>query len=85
MKVLFISSTHNKAGRGSIVRMQGESLSRQGVEVYYFGIDRGGFAGYISSIFQLEGVFAETRLIYFMLITGFQHWWPFHLKSGSPW
>jgi len=53
MKVLFISSTHNKAGRGSIVRMQGESLSRQGVEVYYFGIDRGGFAGYISSIFQL--------------------------------
>ncbi len=48
MKVLFISS--GKSGDvGHVVKNQGESLSRFGIEIEYFTINSG-FSGYIRAI-----------------------------------
>ena len=49
MKVLFVSSSNNKNGIGPIVKMQGDSLRSLGISIYHFGIDRGGFRGYIKA------------------------------------
>ena len=54
MKVLFICSGNNKSGIGSIVRSQGESLSKAGVEVEYYAIVGRGILNYLKSVFILK-------------------------------
>lgn len=55
MKVLFVSSSNNKNGIGPIVKMQGDSLNSQGILIDYFGINRGGFRGYLKARNLLVG------------------------------
>lgn len=53
MKVLFVSSS-NKGEITSIVKYQGESLVRCGMQVDYFGIKGKGLFGYLSNIGKLD-------------------------------
>ncbi len=53
MKVLFISSTNKKNDTGPIVKTQGEALKHIGITVDYFGVERGGFGGYLRAAFLL--------------------------------
>jgi len=46
MKVLFVSSGNSKAGISQIVRSQGESLKRAGIDLDYFTIVGKGTKGY---------------------------------------
>ena len=55
MKILFVSS--GKSGFvGKVVKNQGESLSRAGLEITYFTI-KPGLSGYISAISQIRKIF----------------------------
>ena len=54
MKVLFVSSGNNKFGISPIIKSQGLSLEKEGVEVEYFTINGKGFGGYIKSIPRLR-------------------------------
>lgn len=59
MKVLFVSSA--KTGEvGHVVRNQGESLQKAGVEIDYLIIGPGVF-GYIRAIFRIKRAFREGR------------------------
>jgi teichuronic acid biosynthesis glycosyltransferase TuaC len=59
MKVLFVSS--GKGGDvGYVVRNQGESLARQGIDIEYFTVTPG-LAGYVKSIFRLKKNIRETK------------------------
>jgi teichuronic acid biosynthesis glycosyltransferase TuaC len=59
MKVLFVSS--GKSGDiGYVVRNQGESLVRQGIDIKYFTVTPG-LAGYVKSIFRLKKIVRETQ------------------------
>ena len=53
MKVLFVSSGRNST-ISPIVRSQGESLQKAGIEISYFIIKGRGFLGYLMSIFYLH-------------------------------
>jgi teichuronic acid biosynthesis glycosyltransferase TuaC len=53
LKVLFVSSGRNSS-ISPIVRSQGESLQKAGIEIFYFSIKGRGFAGYFKSIFPLH-------------------------------
>lgn len=48
MKVLFVSSGNKKGGISPIVRNQGESLRREGIDLDYFTVAGKGTAGYLS-------------------------------------
>jgi glycosyltransferase involved in cell wall biosynthesis len=50
MRVLFISSGNSKNGISPIIKNQGESLKREGIEVEYFPIKGKGVKGYLKSI-----------------------------------
>jgi len=54
MKVLFVSSGNSKEGISPIIKSQGESLIKEGVDIEYFTIKSGGIKGYIKSIFELR-------------------------------
>ena len=54
MKVLFVSSGNNKFGISPIVKTQGDSLKKTGIEVEYFTIKGKGFSGYLKNIFVLR-------------------------------
>ncbi|HQJ21492.1 MAG TPA: glycosyltransferase family 4 protein [Bacteroidales bacterium] len=59
MKILFISS--GRSGHvGSVVRNQGESLKKSGIEVEYFLI-KSGFLGYFISIFELRKIIKKNN------------------------
>ena len=74
MKVLFVSS--GKGGDvGYVVRNQGESLARQGIDIEYFTVTPG-LAGYVKSIFRLKKNIRETKYDYAPWST----WWR---RSGS--
>ena len=59
MKVLFVRSGNN--GLDPISQNQGESLMREGMEVYYFDIIGKGFKGYIASYHRLQKKIQEVR------------------------
>ena len=52
MKVLFVSSGRT-GDVGHVVKNQGESLARQGIEIEYFTITPG-FVGYVKAIFRIK-------------------------------
>ena len=54
MKVLFVCSGNNKDGINIIIRNQGESLEKEGVDVDYFTIRGKGIASYVKHIFLLK-------------------------------
>lgn len=54
MKVLFVSSGNNKLGISPIVKSQGVSLQKAGIEIEYFTVVGKGYRGYISNIFRLR-------------------------------
>lgn len=54
MKVLFVSSGNSEKGIGAVVRVQGESLKNNGVDLHYFTIVGKGFGGYIRNIPKLR-------------------------------
>lgn len=54
MKVLFISSGNSKDGISPIIKNQGASLQRQGLEVVFFTIKGKGIKGYLKNIIPLK-------------------------------
>ena len=50
MKVLFISSGNNMWGVSPIIKAQGDSMVKTGIEITYFTINKKGFWGYLTSI-----------------------------------
>lgn len=54
MKVLFVSSGNNKLGISPIVKKQGDSLIKQGIEVIFFTVKGKGIFGYLKSIPKLR-------------------------------
>ncbi|MDZ7721980.1 MAG: glycosyltransferase [candidate division KSB1 bacterium] len=50
MKVLFVSSGNNQWGITPIVKAQGESLKKEGVELDYFTIQGKGVLGYLGNL-----------------------------------
>ncbi len=54
MKVLFISSGNSKAGISPIIKNQGESLKKQGIELEYFTIKGKGIKGYLKNVKPLR-------------------------------
>jgi teichuronic acid biosynthesis glycosyltransferase TuaC len=57
MKILFVSSGR-KGEVGEVVKNQGDSLVRAGIEVEYF-IIRPGFFGYLTAIFKIRKLFRD--------------------------
>ena len=54
MKVLFVCSGNSNFGLSPIVKNQGESLRKKGVEIDYFSIIGKGFKGYLSNVPKLK-------------------------------
>ncbi len=54
MKVLFISSGNTRDGISTIVRKQGESLIKAGIDVTYFTVKGKGFLSYLKHVFILR-------------------------------
>lgn len=54
LKVLFVSSGNSKKGISPIVRAQGESLKKAGIEVAYFPILGKGLKGYMKNVLPLK-------------------------------
>jgi glycosyltransferase involved in cell wall biosynthesis len=54
IRVLFISSGNSKIGISSIIKAQGESLRKQGVDLTYFTIKGKGIKGYLKNIKPLR-------------------------------
>ncbi len=61
MKVLFISSGNSKTGISPLVKTQGESLKKQGVEISYYTIIGKGIKGYLKNIFILRKYLKANR------------------------
>lgn len=56
MRVLFVSSGNTKNGISPIVKNQGESLKKQGIDVDYFTINGKGILGYLNSVRILKNL-----------------------------
>ena len=54
MKVLFVCSGNSESGISPIVKAQGESLKKNGIEIEYFLIKGKGIVGYLKNIFPLR-------------------------------
>jgi len=54
MEILFVSSGNNKFGLSPIVKNQGESLKKAGVNLDYFTIQSRGIFGYLKNMFRLR-------------------------------
>ncbi len=54
MRVLFVSSGNAKDGISPIVKNQGDSLKRAGIDVDFFAIEGKGIKGYLKAIFKLR-------------------------------
>jgi len=61
MKVLFVCSGNNRYGISPIVRSQGDSLVKQGLEVDYYPITGKGLAGYLKNILPLRKHLQSNR------------------------
>ena len=54
MKILFVSSGNSQNGISPIIKNQGESIVKAGIELEYFLIKGKGIKGYFKSIFTLR-------------------------------
>jgi len=54
MNILFISSGNNKFGLSPIVKAQGDSLKKAGIEIEYFTVAGKGYSGYLRNILRLR-------------------------------
>ncbi len=54
MKILFVSSGNTKDGISPIIKNQGESLKKEGLDLEYFTIHGRGVKGYLKSISKLR-------------------------------
>lgn len=54
MRILFVSSGNSKQGISPIVKKQGESLKRAGVDISYYPIIGKGFFGYLKGAIKLR-------------------------------
>jgi len=54
MKVIFVSSGNNKNGISPIIKNQGVSLQKEGLDIDYFTINGSGIKGYIQNIPKLR-------------------------------
>jgi len=61
MTILFISSGNRGDGISPLVRSQGESLKKAGLNVDYFTITGGGLKGYLKAIPKLRKVLKHTE------------------------
>ena len=61
MNILFISSGNSGGGISPLVRSQGESLKKAGLNVDYFTITGGGLKGYLKAIPKLRKVLKHTE------------------------
>lgn len=59
MKILFISSGNSKEGISPLVKRQGESLIKQGLEIQFFTIIGKGFNGYLGNLKRLKDSIKE--------------------------
>ena len=65
MKVLFVFSGNNPEGISPIIKTQGESLSKTGIELEYFAVTGKGLMGYMKNVLPLRNV---IRKQYFDII-----------------
>jgi len=61
LNILFVSSGNNKDGLSPIVRNQGESLIRNGVQIIFFTINGKGFKSYFLHIFKLRKFLKQNK------------------------
>lgn len=61
MKVLFVSSGNKLLDINPIVRNQGDSLKKNGIEIEYFKIVGRGAVGYLKNIFKLKRFLKKNR------------------------
>lgn len=54
IKVLFVSSGNSKKGLNPIIRKQGESLIREGVDLHFYTVKGRGFRSYLHDAIQLR-------------------------------
>jgi len=62
MKILFVCGGNNLLGVSPVVKAQGESLIKAGVNLEYFVIKGKGFAGYASAILKLRKQLKKNRV-----------------------
>ena len=62
MKVLFVSSGNSKFGISPIIKNQGESLLKAGIDVSYYLIKGKGFRGYIKNIKILKNFIKKNKV-----------------------
>ena len=62
MKVLFVSSGNSKLGISPIIKNQGESLRKAGIDVSYYLIKGKGFRGYIKNIKILKNFIKKNKV-----------------------
>lgn len=61
MKILFVSSGNSKNGISSIVKNQGLSLQKQGIDLTYFSIIGKGVKGYLRNIKPLRNLLKKNN------------------------
>lgn len=61
MRALFVSSGNSINGISPIVRRQGDSLSKEGPEVFFFTIKGKGFKGYLYNLRRLKNYLKEIK------------------------
>lgn len=61
MKVLFVSSGNSKEGISVLVKNQGESLIKSGVDISYFTIKGKGINGYLKNLYALRKNLKENK------------------------
>jgi glycosyltransferase involved in cell wall biosynthesis len=61
MKVLFVFSGNNPKGISPIIRTQGESLEKAGVDLHYFAVEGTGLKGYLKNIQPLRRIIREQQ------------------------
>lgn len=62
MKVLFVSSGNKKTKISTIVKKQGDSLVKIGIDVIYFTVKGKGFLGYLKNIPEIRKVIKENSI-----------------------
>jgi glycosyltransferase involved in cell wall biosynthesis len=61
MRVIFVSSGNSLNGLSPIVKNQGDSISKEGAEVFFFTIKGNGIIGYLSKLKRLRNYLKEVN------------------------
>lgn len=61
MKVLFISSGNTKEGISTIVKNQGESLRKAGIDIHFYCIKGKGITGYLGNIKRIRKYYQKIK------------------------